>query len=248
MKDIPMFMMFDPIHSLIMLSGLPLVMLPQLWVKNTFNRVSKIPNKRGITGAYVAQQMLLRHQITTVAVEETPHYLGDHYSPDEHMIRLSPDVFRGSSIAAVAIAAHEVGHAIQHATEYRPVVWRSKLFPAVSIGSQVGPLLLMGSFVLSIMAKGFSEFAFQIGVIGVCIFSVAVLFHFVTLPVEIDASLRALKVLKQDNFLFEDELPQAKKVLTSAAFTYTATALYALLELAGYVYRLLAMSSQSQDE
>ncbi|MCE2930220.1 MAG: zinc metallopeptidase, partial [Vampirovibrionales bacterium] len=90
-------------------------------------------------------------------------------------------------------------------------------------------------------------FAFQIGVVGVILFSVAVLFHFVTLPVEIDASSRALKVLKQDNYLFEDELPQAKKVLTSAAFTYIATAMYALLELAGYIYRLFLMSSQSDE-
>jgi Zn-dependent membrane protease YugP len=140
-----------------------------------------------------------------------------------------------------------VGHAIQHAKQYHPVVWRSKLFPVVNIGSQMGPLLLMASMILSFMMKGFSQFAFQIGVVGVILFSFAVLFHFVTLPVEIDASSRALKVLKQDNYLFEDELPQAKKVLTSAAFTYVATALYALLELAGYIYRLFLMSSQSDE-
>jgi Zn-dependent membrane protease YugP len=242
-----MFMMFDPVLTMISLIGLPLVFLPQLWVKNTFKKVSQIQNRRGITGRYVAEEMLKRQQITDVQVEETPDFLGDHYSPDEKIVRLSPDVFEGTSIAAVAIAAHEVGHAIQHAKQYHPVVWRSKLFPVVNIGSQMGPLLLMASMILSFMMKGFSQFAFQIGVVGVILFSFAVLFHFVTLPVEIDASSRALKVLKQDNYLFEDELPQAKKVLTSAAFTYVATALYALLELAGYIYRLFLMSSQSDE-
>ncbi len=242
-----MFMMFDPVLTMISLIGLPLVFLPQLWVKHTFKKVSQIQNCRGITGRYVAEDMLKRQQITDVQVEATPDFLGDHYSPDEKIVRLSPDVLDGTSIAAVAIAAHEVGHAIQHAKQYHPVVWRAKLFPVVSIGSQMGPLLLMASMILGFMMKGFSQFAFQIGVVGVILFSVAVLFHFVTLPVEIDASSRALKVLKQDSYLFEEELPQAKKVLTSAAFTYVATALYALLELAGYIYRLFLMSSQSDE-
>ena len=242
-----MFMMFDPVLTMISLIGLPLVFLPQLWVKHTFKKVSQIQNRRGITGRYVAEDMLKRQQITDVQVEATPDVLGDHYSPDEKIVRLSPDVLDGTSIAAVAIAAHEVGHAIQHAKQYHPVVWRAKLFPVVSIGSQMGPLLLMASMILGFMMKGFSQFAFQIGVVGVILFSVAVLFHFVTLPVEIDASSRALKVLKQDSYLFEEELPQAKKVLTSAAFTYVATALYALLELAGYIYRLFLMSSQSDE-
>ena len=242
-----MLMTFDPIHTLIMLIGLPLVLLPQLWVKNTFNKVSQIANKRGITGQYVAEQMLKKEMITDVHVESTPHFLGDHYSPQEKVVRLSPDVYSGTSIAAVAIAAHEVGHAIQHAQAYRPVVWRGNLFPAVNIGSQVGPMLLMASIMLSLFTKGFNEFAFQIGVLGVIFFSLAVLFHFVTLPVEIDASMRAMKILKQDNYLFEDELPQAKKVLTSAAFTYIAAATYALLELVGYIYRLYMMS-QTREE
>jgi Zn-dependent membrane protease YugP len=242
-----MFMMFDPVLTMISLIGLPLVFLPQLWVKHTFKKVSQIQNRRGITGRYVAEDMLKRQQITDVQVEATPDFLGDHYSPDEKIVRLSPDVLDGTSIAAVAIAAHEVGHAIQHAKQYHPVVWRAKLFPVVRIGSQMGPLLLMASMILGFMMKGFSQFAFQIGVVGVILFSVAVLFHFVTLPVEIDASSRALKVLKQDSYLFEEELPQAKKVLTSAAFTYVATALYALLELAGYIYRLFLMSSQSDE-
>ena len=242
-----MFMMFDPVLTMISLIGLPLVFLPQLWVKNTFKKVSQIENKRGITGRYVAEDMLKRQQITDVQVEATSDFLGDHYSPNEKMVRLSPDVFGGTSIAAVAIAAHEVGHAIQHAKQYHPVVWRTKLFPAVNIGNQLGPLLLMASMVLSLMMKGLSQFAFQIGMVGAILFGATVLFHFVTLPVEIDASQRAMKVLKQDNYLFEDELPQAKKVLTSAAFTYIATAMYALLELAGYIYRLFLMSSQSDE-
>jgi uncharacterized protein len=242
-----MFMMFDPVLTMISLIGLPLVFLPQLWVKNTFNRVSKIETRRGLSGRYVAEDMLKRHQISDVQVEPTPHFLGDHYSPDEKIVRLSPEVFEGTSVAAVAIAAHEVGHAIQHAKQYHPVMWRAKLFPAVNIGSQLGPLLLMASMVLGFMMKGFSQFAFQIGVVGVVLFSLAVLFHLVTLPVELDASSRALSVLKRDNYLFEEEVTQAKKVLTSAAFTYVATALYALLELAGYIYRLVLMSSQSEE-
>jgi uncharacterized protein len=237
-----MLMPMDPIYLLITLIGLPLVYLPQLWVKNTFNRMSQIPNQRGISGKEVAVDMLRRHNITDVAVEETPHHLGDHYSPNEKMVRLSPEVYRGTSIASAAIAAHEIGHAIQHATKYYPVILRGNMFPMVNIGSQLGPMLLMAGFGMSFLMRGMSELAWYISIAGVVLFGVAVLFHFVTLPVEIDASMRAMRVLKEEQYLMREELPQAKKVLTSAAFTYIATATYALLELAGYVYRLMVLS------
>lgn len=241
-----LFMPLDPVYLIIMLVGLPLVYLPQLWVQGTFKKISKIESSSRMTGLNVATDMLKRHGILDVEVQQTHSFLGDHYSPGEKVVRLSPDVYNGRSIAAAAIAAHEVGHAIQHARSYYPVILRGKMFPVVQLGSQLGPLLLMASFILSFMMAGFSDFAFMIGVAGVVLFSLAVLFHFVTLPVEIDASMRAMRVLREASYLNHSELPQAKKVLTTAAFTYIATALYALLELAGYVYRLMIMN-QSRD-
>jgi uncharacterized protein len=237
-----MLMPMDPVFLIITLVGLPLIYLPQLWVKNTFNRMSQIPNQRGISGKEVAVDMLRRHNITDVQVEETPQHLGDHYSPNEKMVRLSPEVYRGTSIASAAIAAHEIGHAIQHATKYYPVVLRGNMFPMVNLGSQLGPMLLMAGFAMTFMMRGMSDLAWYISIGGVVLFGLAVAFHFVTLPVEIDASMRAMRVLREEQYLVREELPQAKKVLTSAAFTYIATAIYALLELAGYVYRLMVLS------
>lgn len=229
---------FDPLGLLVTAVGAAMVFLPQLWVKSTYNRFRAIQAAGSLTGAQIARQMLEQHRIHDVRVEETPGELSDHYDPGAKAVRLSPDNYRGHSIAAATIAAHEVGHAIQHNTGYFPVVLRSQLAPLFGFGSQFGPLLIMAAFFLN-LGMGFApEFAFQIGMAGVALFALSVLFHIVTLPVEIDASARAMRVLKSSHFLTQSELPGARKVLTAAAMTYVSVALYSLMELAYYIFRL----------
>jgi Zn-dependent membrane protease YugP len=229
----------DPIYLILMVVGMGLVFLPQLWVKNTYNAFSEVPSARGLTGAEVARAMLQEHGIANVTVEAVPGELSDHYDPSHHAVRLSEANYYGRSIAGVAVAAHEVGHAIQHAKGYVPVVIRSSMVPLVNIGSQMGPLLLMISFTLGAMGTIMPSWAYMLAWVGVIMFAMATAFHLVTLPVELDASGRALKALSNSNYLMADEMPGARKVLTAAAFTYVAAALYSLMQLLYYVFRLL---------
>jgi uncharacterized protein len=231
----PMGFHMDPIQLIISLIGIPLTFLPQMWVKSTYKKFSLERNQRNMSGVQVAQDMLSRNQIFNVTVEETPGELSDHYS-------------HGTSISSVAIAAHEVGHAIQHAQGYVPVVIRGQMFPIVNIGSQLGPMIFFGAIMLKLFMHVSGPLPFYLGILGIVFFGAAVAFHLVTLPVELDASARALKQVEANAYLSREELPKAKKVLTTAAFTYIAAATYALLELVGMILRLLAMQNQSSRE
>lgn len=233
-----MLFFHDPLYLVIMLVGMALVFIPQMWVKKTVARFSEVGTARGYTGRDVARQILSEHGLSSVSVEMSHGFLSDHYDPTQRVVRLSPDVYQGSSIASVAVAAHECGHAIQHAKGYYPVVLRSTLVPLANIGSQMGPLLLMLAVFLGLGSR-MGGMGFYIAVAGVVLYGLAVAFHFVTLPVELDASGRALKVLQSHNYLNGQEMAGAKKVLTAAALTYVATALYALMELLYWVSRLM---------
>lgn len=228
----------DPLYMVIMLVGMALVFLPQMWVKNTVAKFSEVGTARGYTGRDVARQILSEHGLSSVDVEMSDGFLSDHYDPTAKVVRLSPDVYQGSSVASVAVAAHECGHAIQHAKGYYPVVIRSSLVPLANLGSQMGPLLLMLAVFLGLGSQ-MGGMGFYVALAGVALYGMAVAFHFVTLPVELDASGRALKVLETHNYLNGQEMSGAKKVLTAAAFTYVATALYALMELLYWVFRLM---------
>lgn len=232
---------FDPFGMLITLIGLPMIFLPQMWVKNTYNKYKEFPTAAGQTGAQVAKQILQMNGLEHVSVEETPGQLSDHYDPGARAVRLSPENFSGRSVAAATIAAHEVGHAIQHARGYVPVVIRSQMFPAVNIGSQLGPLLIMAGLMLPFFMKAAGPFAYYVALAGVAFFGLSVAFHLVTLPVEFDASARGLKVLENSQFLTAGEMPGAKKVLTAAAMTYVSAALYSLMELVYYIIRINGM-------
>jgi uncharacterized protein len=229
----------DPLYMIIMLVGMVLVFVPQLWVKNTVSRFSEFGTARGITGRSAAQTILSEHGLSNVAIEMVDGELSDHYDPTAKVVRLSPAIYNGNSIASVAIAAHECGHAIQHAKGYYPVVLRSAMVPLVNFGSNLGPMLIMGAIMLGAFSHAAPSFSLTIAWAGVVLYGLAVAFHFVTLPVELDASGRALKVLETHNYLTREEMGGAKKVLTAAAFTYIATALYALMQLMYYVFRLL---------
>lgn len=228
----------DPVYLMIMGLGMLLVFVPQMWVKNTVARFSEVRTQRGCRGRDVARQILGEHGLTQVGIELADGFLSDHYDPLSKTVRLSPDVYHGDSVASVAVAAHECGHAIQHAHGYFPVVIRSAMAPAVGFGSSLGPWLIMIAVALGATSHLGSSWAWMMAWLGVILYGLAVAFHVVTLPVELDASGRALKVLRTHAYLSTEEMSGAKKVLTAAAFTYIAAALYALMELIYWIMRL----------
>lgn len=237
-------MIYDPGFMLLSLVGMGLVFLPQVWVKNTVATYRDHMGRAGLNGAELARRLLTEAGIHNVVVEATPGELSDHYDPQAYAVRLSDDNYYGSHVAGLAIAAHEVGHAIQHSQGYAPVVIRSQLAPLAGLGSQLGPLLLMVSLGLGVASGAMPAFAMSITWLGIIIFGLAVAFHLVTLPVELDASRRAMLILADGGYLTDEELPGAKKVLTAAAMTYVATALYSLMQLLYWVFRVMNARQQ----
>lgn len=192
-------------------------------LKSTYKKYMKIQNSSHFSGAQVAASILRQFGINDVRVEETSGELSDHYDPRYKVVRLSTENYHGTSIAAVSVAAHECGHAIQHATEYVPVVVRSKMVPVVNFANKMS----YGLFALSLFIKNYET----VLKIAFLIFFVTFLFQMVTLPVEFDASKRALKILNSSNVLQEHEMKGSKKVLKAAAFTYVAGVLYSLMQV-----------------
>ncbi len=207
-------------------------MLISLWaqfkVKSTYKKFSGVNNARGITGAYAAQAVLTHYGITDVRIEPVSGTLSDHYDPRTKVIRLSEGVYSSNSIAAIGIACHEAGHAAQHAQNYVPIKVRNSLIPLCNIGSTLGvPLALLGYFL------GFEPLIS----IGLLLYAAITVFQLVTLPVEFNASRRAMKVIEETNLLYDDETGGAKKVLTSAAMTYVAAMLVSLANLLRLILR-----------
>jgi len=223
-------MFFDQYYLFLVVPTLLLSLWAQFMVKSTFNKYSKVPCSKGITGTDAAALLLRTNNINDVKVEPVGGSLTDHYSPSDKKLRLSEPVYGSTSIAAVGVAAHEAGHAIQHATHWSPLGLRSTLVPVANIGSRIGPWL-------AIAGLGFSSSSSYSGIgslllnIGIILFSGAVLFYVITLPVEFNASHRAITVLRANNVLSENELKGVKKVLTAAALTYVASALTAIASL-----------------
>jgi len=195
-------------------------------VKSTFARNLEVPVANGMTGAQVARRVLDANGLDEVPIEETPGSLSDHYDPRSKSVHLSPEVFRGVSIASTSVAAHEVGHAIQHAQAYAFFRFRSAMFPAVQFASNIWVLFLIGGIFFQI--TGFV-------VLAVALYSIAVLFTIVTLPVEFDASSRAKKQLNELGLVVASEGAGVKSVLSAAAWTYVAGALAAVAILLYYL-------------
>ena len=229
-------MFFDSSYMMLALFGLVLTGLPQLWVRNTYKKYTQVPVRIGVSGADVARKILADNNITDVSVESTPGELSDHYDPSSKVVRLSEKIYNGKSVSAAGIAAHEVGHAIQDNKGYFPMKIRAGLFPAVSFGQMLGPWLM----IIGIMLRSSAHFGFgdQIAILGLMFYASVFLFQVITLPVEINASQRALRALASGGYLAEDEILGGKKVLTAAACTYIAAALYSLLELAYWAWRV----------
>ena len=203
-------------------------MLLTIWaqakIKSEYSKYSRVRTAKGYTGAQTAREILHKNGLDHVDVELVGGMLSDHYDPRSRVLRLSNEVYNGSTIAANAIAAHEVGHAIQHAKSYFPLTFRNSIVPVVNIASQAAmPLIFIGLF--------FAQFQSLLD-IGILLFSGTVLFQIITLPVEIDASRRAMKELAGEGILLQEEYPYGKKVLSAAALTYIASAAVAVSQLA----------------
>ncbi len=199
-------------------------------LKSKFTKYSKIPLSNGLSGREIAEKMLQENGIYDVKVTSVNGFLSDHYNPKDKTVNLSPDVYNGRSISAAAVAAHECGHAVQHATSYGPLVMRSKMVPAVQFSSMlVNWILLAGMIVLATTKSP------TVLLIGIIIMSVTVLFTLITLPVEFDASKRALAWLERTNITSPQEYPKAKDALKWAATTYVVAALAAVVTLIQYV-------------
>lgn len=194
----------------------------QFRVKGSFNKWSQVANLNGLTGYEAARMMLDRNGLHDVPIEPVPGVLSDHYDPIHRVVRLSEPVYYERSIAAVSVACHEVGHAIQHKVHYPMLTLRHRMFPVVNFASGVAPFLLLAGFLFG---------ALNLVGIGIIFFSAAVLFQLVTLPVEFNASNRARQVMVEEGFIRNEEERGVAKVLNAAALTYVAAALVSVLEL-----------------
>lgn len=211
-----------------MLPGLVLMLYAQFKVKHSFSKYSKVTNQRGLTGADAAREVLRQNGVDGVRIEHVSGNLSDHFDPRTNVIRLSDDVYNSTSVAAVGVAAHEAGHAVQYAKGYGPIKLRAAIIPACNIGSQLGiPLALIGA-VMGVLGLVYA---------GLALFGLAVLFQVITLPVEFNASRRAINAINSTALLTKEESSGAKAVLSAAAMTYVAAMIQSLLMLLYYVSR-----------
>lgn len=217
----------------ILIPGILFTMYAQFKVSSTTNRYFKVRSKLGYTGEQTARKILDANGLYNVRIEMVRGSLSDHYDPRSNVVRLSEDVYYGTSITSVSVAAHECGHAIQHAKGYAPLQIRSSLVPVVSFASNISWFLILIGFVIS---GPFLK-------IGILLFSASVLFQIVTLPVEFNASRRALVQIGNEGILEGKEIKEGKDVLTAAALTYVAAALVSVLQL----LRLIAISQRRDD-
>jgi len=220
------FPFFDPTFILL-LPAMAFAMWAQWKVQSTFAQYSRVRASNGLTGRDMARQIMMRNGVTDVQVEAVGGVLSDHYDPRSHTVRLSENNFAGDSISSIAVAAHEVGHVLQHQQGYLPLQFRTGIAPVVGIASTAAmPLFLIGLFIGPRM-----PFSGTLMDLGIVFFAGAVLFHLVTLPVEFDASKRALAELTSTGAVLPQEVAGAKKVLDAAALTYVAAAAVAALQL-----------------
>ncbi|MFA6103212.1 MAG: zinc metallopeptidase [Victivallaceae bacterium] len=222
-------MFFNIYDIVLVLPAFIFAMYAQFKVKSTFNYYSQQSNARGLTGAEVARMILDDNGLTDIPVEPVEGELSDHYDPSSRTLRLSESVYGSTSVAAIGVAAHETGHAIQHKVGYAALGLRGALVPVANIGSTLGPWMAIGGFFFHIPVLMH---------LGIILFSCAVAFYLITLPVEFNASSRALSLLGSCNILEKDELEPARKVLSAAAMTYVASAAVAMAHLLSLILSL----------
>ncbi|NLK93795.1 MAG: zinc metallopeptidase [Clostridiales bacterium] len=223
---------FDP-TMIILIPGIIISIIAQSMVSSAYRKYKNVGTMNGYTGEQVARLMLNEAGLYDVSIEVVNRELGDHYDPRDRVLRLSPDVYSGRTISAAGIAAHEVGHAIQHKEAYAPLTIRNSIVPVANFGSSFSWILFFIGLFLSIK---------PLVTIGIILFSTVVIFQIVTLPVEFNASHRALNILENRAILYKEEMSGAKKVLTAAAMTYVASVLMSILQLV----RLIAISNRNE--
>ena len=228
---------FDP-TMLIIIPGVILASIAQMKISTAYGQYSRIANSKGLRGSDVAKDLLRIAGISDVSVEMVGGRLSDHYDPTKKVVRLSKDVYAGNSIASLSVAAHEVGHAIQHHYGYMPLSIRSSIAPIVGISSRLSWILITIGLIFGFM--GSSVLMLKIGIF---LFTAVVIFQIITLPVEFNASKRALDMLEEYSFLQKNEINGSKKVLGAAALTYVAAALTGILQL----LRLLVILNSRRD-
>jgi hypothetical protein len=213
---------YDPTYLLLIIAAV-ISLVAQFLVSSRFSKYSKVASRSGMTGAQAAEAILRSQGIYDVSIQRVSGNLTDHYNPKDKTLNLSDSVYGSNSVAAVGVAAHECGHAIQHAKGYAPLSIRSSLVPVANIGSKLSWLFIILGIIFSMNQ--------MLLYIGILMFSAAVLFQIVTLPVEFNASARALRLLSDTGILYKDEVSQTRKVLSAAALTYVAAAATAILQL-----------------
>lgn len=225
---------FDWTYLVFIVPCIIITLICQVNVKSTFSKYSKIRNSRNMTGAQAAEYVLRQNGVSGVRIEHVAGNLSDHFDPRTNVIRLSDSVYNSTSVAAVGVAAHEAGHAVQHAQNYLPNRIRTAILPLARIGSQLSWILIL----IGLLFTAKVGFAFLY--IGIVLFSLSVLFTIATLPVEFNASKRALECIKNSDLLYGDEYVGAKRTLQAAAMTYVAAALTAVMQL----LRLIAIAKR----
>lgn len=221
---------------LLLIPAVILTIFAQWKVKANYNKYKNIKNSRGYTGAQVAQAILTANGLSSVNIKQIGGNLSDHYNPKNKTVNLSQDIYNDSSIAAIAVAAHECGHAIQHAEKYALLSFRNTIVPIVNITSNASwPLLMIGLIMSAAANNTYGSIGVMLLTAGIAMFSFVVLFHLVTLPVELNASNRAIKQLTELNLIDEQDKTGAKKMLLAAALTYLAALATALMQLLRFI-------------
>lgn len=219
-----------------------LVFWAQAKVRSAYNQWSQVRTRSGVTAADVARDILAKHNLSDIPVEYVPGHLTDHYDPQNRVIRLSASTYNSTSIAAIGVAAHEVGHAIQHDVSYAPLQVRNMIYPVAHLGDSFGPILV----VLGLFWGGFAgnKFGTTMMDVGILAFCVSVAFYMITLPVEFNASRRALAILDTGGYMTRDEVAGAREMLTAAALTYVGAAATSI----GTLARLLFLRFMAEDD
>ncbi len=223
-----MYFGIDPLYWMMMLPMIALSILSSFLVKSAFKKYSKVSNSGNITGKEMAERLLSRNGLSDVQVLKADGFLSDHYDPTKKVIKLSSKVYESNSVAAIGIAAHETGHAVQHAKSYSPLALRNIMVPIASIGSNFSYFVIIAGMLMG--AMGLVK-------IGIVLFSIVVAFQLITLPVEFDASSRAKSMMREYAFVSESDMKGVSKVLNAAAMTYVAAAASSIMTLLYFLLR-----------
>ncbi len=231
----PFYYYFDPTYYLFAIPGLLLALFAQAKVKSSYSKYSRVQNSAGYTGADIAREILRQNGITNVDIRRVQGNLTDNFNPRDMAIYLSDGVFGSNTVSAIGIAAHEAGHAVQHAVGYTPIKIRSALVPVCNFGAGISPILLILGYVLN-----FTPLLY----IALAVFSLSVIFQLVTLPVEFNASRRALTAIEGTGRFSDYDLKGSKKVLSAAALTYVAALMQSILMFLYYALRILGRTNR----